>query len=208
MPSTVNQLFGAAGLKPTGVVRWNQPVPESQAGVYAICLTDRTNEVAGTLARCPIDRKALEKLILVRSEILVDGQTPTVAQLDRRISAFWLPDETVLYIGLSKRPLRTRVREYYKTPLGARKPHAGGWWLKTLQALPNLWVHYASTDTYKDAENEMLRAFANSVSKKGHAGLFDRERVMPFANLKDADDLIKDNRIKKATGEMAKASAK
>ena len=29
-------------------------------------------------------------------------------------------------------PLRTRVRQYYTTPLGAAKPHKGGWWLKTL----------------------------------------------------------------------------
>lgn len=49
-----------------------------------------------------------------------------------RLATFWLPDEVVLYIGLAGASVRKRVRQYYRTPLGDKRPHAGGWWLKTL----------------------------------------------------------------------------
>ena len=41
----------------------------------------------------------------------------------RRISGFWLPEQVILYTGLAGQPLCTRVRQYYTTPLGAKRPH-------------------------------------------------------------------------------------
>lgn len=49
---------------------------------------------------------------------------------------------------------------YYRTPVGAANPHAGGWCLKTLRIPNDLWVHYAPTPDYNEAEDEMLRTFA------------------------------------------------
>ena len=53
----------------------------------------------------------------------------------------------------------------------------------------------------------MLRTFARAVSLSSREALRDSVRVMPFANLKDADDLIKDHGIERATGPMPTASA-
>jgi hypothetical protein len=207
MPSTIREVFAGAGLEPEGCVPWNQLVPCRDTGVYAVALTDNPESLVEAQPAAPLRRAAFTELLGVREQLRLDGQRPSAAVLERRLTAFWLPDEVVLYIGLSSRPLAARVREYYRTPLGAAKPHAGGWWLKTLSVLNDLWVHYAPTPNYDDAEDEMLRTFAGAVSWSSREALHDPVRVMPFANLKDADDLIKDHGIKRATGPMPAANA-
>ena len=113
----------------------------------------------------------------------MDGERPTEKELAERIAQFWLPDEPVLYIGLTTRPLRRRVAEYYKTPLGARKPHAGGHFLKTLETLDRLFVHSAGCAEPHTAEDAMLNAFCAGVSAGARQRLADPERPFPFANL-------------------------
>jgi hypothetical protein len=109
---------------------------------------------------------------------------PTRETLAARFAACWLPDEVIVYIGLSSRPLRkrVRVREYYVTPLGAARPHVGGWFAKTLNA--QLYIHYAATPAFQSAEQAMLDAFAAATSIEARAGLQDRARPIPFANLR------------------------
>ena len=53
----------------------------------------------------------------------------------------------VLYIGKAPKRnngkgLGNRVNEYYRTEYGARNPHAGGHWIKSLAKLENLFVYY------------------------------------------------------------------
>ena len=202
MPSTVTDIFAAAGLEPAGVVRWGTPVPDASQGVYVVALTDDVAATAAALAAAPLSWAALEQLLAVRPELQVDRADVDADVLAKRLRSFWLPDEVALYIGLAGQPLRTRVRQYYGTPLGARKPHAGGWWLKTLSVLDELWVHYAPTPDFEDAEKLMLLAFADCVSPRSRAGLHDRERLMPFANLRGFDDRIKVHGITGATGDL------
>lgn len=95
----------------------------------------------------------------------------------------WLGDEVVVYIGLAGTSLRRRVGDYYKTPLGARPPHAGGWPLKTLSVLDQLRVHFAPCADPDDAEHAMLEAFQNAVSAGSRAALHDPTSPLPFANL-------------------------
>src|SRR4051812_22845533 len=89
----------------------------------------------------------------------------------------------------TSKSVRKRVGQYYRTPVGAAKPHAGGWWLKALTLLPELHVHYAATPDYVEAEKAMLREFTKRVSAASKAALHDPERPMPFANRKDGYDL-------------------
>jgi len=78
----------------------------------------------------------------------------------------------VVYIGLAgrrkNRPVQgevaKRVGEYYDTPLGANGPHAGGWPLKALACLANVYVHYAYCDRVNEAENDCIGYFAKHVS--------------------------------------------
>jgi hypothetical protein len=135
-----------------------------------------------------VSESALGELITICPELSLDGALrPAREQLRERIGAYWLPDECVLYIGLAGQPLRTRVRQYYKTPLGAAKPHKGGWWLKMLTVLHDLHVHFAATPDFKDAEEDLLRAFGEDVSDASRSALPADEPVMPFANLRDGN---------------------
>lgn len=201
MPSTASDVFAAAGLEPAGVVRWGAPVPEAAQGVYVVALADDGSSSTAAVA-APLCRAALERLLAVRRELQLDRAAADVDELVERLASFWLADEVVVYIGLAGQPLRTRVGQYYRTPLGARKPHAGGWWLKTLSVLDELWVHYAPTPEFQAAEKQMLRAFADAVSPASRDDLHDRERVMPFANLRGFDDRIKQHGITGATGDL------
>jgi hypothetical protein len=197
----VSSLLISAGLEPRGFVRWNTPVPETSTGVYVVSLTCVAGEVAGVEAAVRLSDAALSELVAVCPLITLDGQPhPTPVRIASRIGSYWLADECVLYIGLAGQPLRSRVRQYYRTPLGAAKPHKGGWWLKTLSGLGDLFVHYAVTPRFKGAEEDMLRAFAANVSDASRAQWPAGEPLMPFANLRDGDWRRRQHGIRNATG--------
>jgi hypothetical protein len=143
----------------------------------------------------------------VRRELRLDGRRPSADELAARLCSFWCSDEVIVYTGLAGTSLRRRVGQYYKTPLGARKPHAGGWWLKTLSILDQLWVHYAATPDNAAAETAMLRHFADGVSATTASKLHDPGRLAPFANLRAGGGTIKAHGITGATGELASVTA-
>ncbi len=79
-----------------------------------------------------MDAKAIgNRLVRIRAKSRVDSQRPDIDELRGRIGAFWLGDRIVLYVGKAASSARRRVGQYYRTPLGARSPHAGGWFLSS-----------------------------------------------------------------------------
>src|SRR4051794_29341444 len=132
MPSSINSLIAAAGLALGGTVPWGESVPERAPGVYLVATTSDPMEISSRPSDCPLSSDAVGELLEARPELRLDGARPRADLLSARISEFWLPDEVVLYIGLAGTALRRRVSDYYKTPIGARRPHSGGWFLKTL----------------------------------------------------------------------------
>jgi hypothetical protein len=202
VPSCVRNVFAGADVEPAGAVHWGEPIPSpaaAETGVYVVSLSENPDSLDEALAACPIMRSAVEELLGVCPGLTLDGEPTTAVALTRRLSAFWLPDEVVLYIGLAGQPLRNRVGQYYNTPLGARRPHKGGWWLKTLSVLPKLWVHYAPTAQFAGAEQDAMAVFADGVSTDAGSSLHDSERVMPFANLEFPPGTRKRHGIRGAT---------
>jgi hypothetical protein len=197
VPSTITDIFAAAGAKPAGVVPWGTaPAPPASpavraTGIYVVALTAALDGLDGVRERAPISRRAVDALLGVRPELTLDERRPAAAELVSRLAGFWFPDEVAVYIGMAgarkTRPrngeLTERVSEYYTTPLGANGPHAGGWPLKTLTCLDELYVHYAYCENVSDAEGDCLGWFAKHVSDATRARLYDAVRVMPFANL-------------------------
>lgn len=225
MPSTVADIFAAAGAEPAGVTRWGEaprpPEPPAAAatGIYVVALTDQLDSTQGRRADAPISAAAVDELRAVRrKELTLDGALEPVCQaLTARLGAFWFPDEVVLYIGLAgprkRRPvageLAKRVTEYYGTPLGANGPHAGGWPLKTLSCLKALYVHYAYCGDVNRAEDACIARFAEHVSPSTRMRLHDPVRVMPFANLEFPQGSAKNHGIRgtrapKLTGKAAR----
>ena len=109
---------------------------------------------------------------------------------------FWLPDETVVYIGMTNLSIGGRVGAFVKTALGDRRPHSGGHWLKTLTVLPELRVWWAPTAAPEEYEDALLSAFAQGVSPAAKAALRDSSVVLPWANLQAATDERKQHGIK------------
>ncbi len=217
MPSSVESIFAAAGLESGGAVSWGAQIPAPNSGpttgVYVVACTDDVDKTDGGLRNCPLSTDALDELLEVRPELLLDGARPSARALGNRLSAFWLAAEPIVYIGLAgpraKRPsegeLAKRVAEYYKTKLGARSPHAGGWFLKTLSVLEDLVVHYAYCNQVDGTEQAMLKSFAIGVPLDAKKKLHDAERVMPFGNLEHPPGVRKRHGI---TGAKAPARAR
>jgi hypothetical protein len=197
--STVADVLEAAGLAAEGVVRWGSALPDKHPGVYVVALTSDATAAAPTLPVAPISDERLESLLRVRPELSLDGRRPGPAELGDRLASFWLPGEVVLYVGLAGTALNKRVRQYYRSRLGAERPHRGGWWLKTLADLGQLSVHWATTPEVRHSEEAMLKAFKAGVDPGTRAQLHDPERVGPFANIRVAGG-IKRHGIRKATG--------
>jgi hypothetical protein len=182
MPSSVRTVFAAADLEVEGIVGWGERLPPTESGIYVVALTDDQDSLDGALPLAPISPPAIEELLAVRPELTLDGRRPTADELAARIAAFWLPDETIVYIGLAT-SLRSRVRGFYRTPIGARRPHSGGWFLKTLANLDDLYVHFARISDFDAAEIAMLAGFVALVSPESCALLADPDHPWPFANL-------------------------
>lgn len=182
MPSTVKQVFSVVGLKPQPAVRWGTKPPTKISGVYIVSLSDSADALQGTLPEAPLAQEQFKAWMAICPDLLLDGKKPTVEQLMVRIHGFWLPDEVIFYIGLAT-SLRNRVGQYYSTPIGARRPHSGGYFLKLLSNLDKLWVHYAEAEDPTATESSMLGYFCSQVSKHTRDQLFDPGHPFPFANL-------------------------
>jgi hypothetical protein len=200
MPSSVRSLVVAAGLGYGGVVGWGSPIPSAASGVYVVSLNADPESMAGVLPSAPISPAGISELLYVRPELSVDGVPPDAEMLAGRVSEFWLPDENVLYIGLAGTSLADRVSAYYSTRLGRRSPHAGGWLIKLLANLDQLYVHYAPSDDPNRSENRMLQSFVSGVSWQGKRTLRDPDHPFPYANLEWPRGTRKAHGIRGATG--------
>ena len=107
-----------------------------------------------------------------------------------------------MYIGKATE-LSSRVGSYYTTPLGAAKPHAGGWFLKTLDDMGRLFVHFAACGDPPGQEAEMLGAFIGAVGERTRRALHDPARPFPFANLEWPAGNRKAHGIRGARGALA-----
>lgn len=182
MPTSVAEAFAAAGLARHAVVKWGTRPTTSSSGVYVVALTSSLDDLDATLSRPPLANDAFEAWMSRCPELMLDGIRPSVDQLKRRIKGFWLPDETIVYIGLAA-TLSSRLGAYYRTPIGVRRPHSGGYFLKLLSNLDDLWVHYAPCADPASAEDAMIGRFCADVTDETKRALIDPQHPFPFANL-------------------------
>ena len=169
MPSTVSALFASAvGLRARGVVPWLDHVASDAPGVYIVSLSQDPDRNMSERHVAPINEGTVEAWIASVPSLTLDGARPSARDLARRLSEFWLPDESVLYIRKAT-TLRSRVDAFYRTPLGARGPHAGGHWIKTLSVLSETFVHFAElpdSQSAERAEQTLLNSFVWEVSSR------------------------------------------
>ena len=202
MPTTVAEAFAAAGLSPGGKIPWGTKPATPGSGVYIVSLTDSLDSLDTALPRAPLSLPTFERWLNVCPELTVDSARPTLDELMRRVAAFWLRDEVILYVGLATRSLSKRLDEYYRTSIGERAPHRGGYFLKLLSNLDSLWVHYAQCSDPAGAESAIIGRFCSNVSDKAKRDLKDPAHPFPFANLEwptGAQKIRKAHRLASAT---------
>jgi transcription elongation factor GreA len=160
-----------------GPAVWGRPVQAQGPGVFVV-------EAPAPLPSAPIELTRVGKWIERVDTLRLDGEVPTSKAVAARIGSFWLPSQTVLFIGTSDVSVARRVAAIVKTELGDRRPAAGGHWLKTLRSLDGLKVWWAATAATEEYEDALLAAFAAGVPEADLAALPDRTVVLPWANLR------------------------
>lgn len=182
MPVTVRDLLDLSGLDLTAQFLWGERVAIGFCGVYLVAMANTSDKLT-TLPEAPISRSALMSWLTHVPVLTVNGRSATVDSVGDRLRSFWLPNETVLYIGQTRRAVSDRISQFYRHRLGNHAPHAGGQWLKTLDVLSKLTVYVACTDEPRHAEELLLRIFLENVSPNSRKKLFDSGKSYPFANL-------------------------
>ncbi len=172
-------LLRAVGLMADGPVVWGRPVPASGPGVFVV-------ELPGPLATAPIEMTRVGKWIERVEGLRLDGERPTSKALAARLAAFWLPSQTILYVGASDVSVSRRVAAIARTELGDRRPHSGGHWLRTLRSLDAVRVWWAPTAATEEYEDALLSAFADRLPPGDVAALPDTTVLLPWANLRAA----------------------
>ncbi len=174
---TAPALLRSVGLMADGPGQWGRPIPAQGPGVFIV-------ELAAPVAAAPIELTRVGKWVERVETLRLDGSRPTSKALAARLAAFWLPSQTVLYIGASETSVRRRLVAMAATELGDRRPHSGGYWLKALRGLDGTRIWWAATAATEEYEDALLEAFAAGVPDADRAALFSSEVVLPFANLR------------------------
>lgn len=174
MPIEPGALFRAVGLTPDGPARWGTPIRAAGPGVFVV-------EWPAPAERAPIDISAVGTWLARVETLRVDGERPTGKALAARLAAWWLPGETVVYVGSAK-ALGRRIEGMAATPLGDARPNPAGQWLKALRGFERGRLWWAATDAVEEYEDALLEAFAAAVPATAAATLPDISLVLPFAN--------------------------
>ena len=183
--STAAVLLRSVGLEPVGPVLWGTAPRSSRSGVYVV-------ETREALREAPIDRVLVEGWLERVPTLHLDGSRPTAARLAERLGEFWVPEQRIVYIGLTTASLDRRVKDYYRTPLGDRKPHAGGHWIRTLRGVGDLDVWWSETDAPGEFEDELLTGFAGLIPKAIRSRVRGSDvALLPFANKQNASGTIR-----------------
>ncbi len=176
-PLSAPGLLREVGLLPDGPLPWGRPIPGRSPGVFVV-------ELPEPAPTAPIELTRVGKWLEHVPGLLLDGARPTSRALAARIGAFWLPSQTVLYIGATEATISGRLAAMGRTTLGDRRPQSGGHWLMTLRTLPSTRVWWTATEAVEEYEDALLAAFAAAVPEADRAGLRDPVVVLPFANLR------------------------
>lgn len=169
-------LMRSVGLDIDGPVRWGTKPSTRAPGIFAV-------EVENATRSAPFDVVELRRWLERVPALRIDAERPTESVLADRLGSFWIPSQTLLYVGRTAKSLSSRVAAMYATPLGDRRPHAGGHWLKTLRNQQKLRLWWAETDAPEEYEDALLAAFAESLPDEVITKLADAGPLLPWANL-------------------------
>jgi transcription elongation factor GreA len=174
--ASASSLIRSLHLLPDGPVLWGQRVASRAPGVFVVEVPAR-EEIA------PIDITAVRAWVERVPGLRLNGEHPTPTQLADHLAAFWLPGQSVVYVGRTAKALGPRIAALVQTPLGNRRPHSGGHWLHTLRGRDKLRIWWAETDAPEEYEDAITTAVRESVEEHERSALPDQATILPWANL-------------------------
>lgn len=176
-PRSAAALFRAVGLLPDGPILWGRPLPVAGSGVVVV-------ELPAPTATAPLDPARVGKWLERVPSLRLDGAVPTTRRLVARLASYWLPNQSVLFVGFAPDELGRRVGGLARTPLGVRPPLPDAHWLLTLRQPEALRIWWAETDAAEEYVDALLEAFAEGVEASVAAGLPEPDLVLPWATLR------------------------
>ncbi len=197
MPVSVDQLFREMGLNYSKPYRWNEKLDADFNGVYVISTSSDPENPNGNNPEFNISGETFALWLIEAPELSVDGKKVTdVVQVKEYLSRFWNKDENILYIGESSsetNPLHKRVKQFYRHKVGQKGPHKGGYWIKLLSCVEDLYIYFAESSNPRETEFKMIMKYTELTSGRSLFELENLSNYFPFANLKV--DLFKSNSI-------------
>jgi hypothetical protein len=157
-------LLRANGLSVEGPIQWGRPVTGSSPGVFIV-------ELPAPAPKVSIDPDAIREWLGRAQDLRLDGKRPSVAELQSRLAAFWLPGQAILYVGSSRKSVAARLAGMFKTPLGERRPQPSGYWLKTLHDINKARIWWAPASDPELYEDTLLETFVKTVGALPYAVL-------------------------------------
>ena len=173
-------LLRSVGLLADGPAVWGRPVPAQGPGVFVIELSAPTPTAHLELTRVG---KWIERVETLR----LDGERPTSRALAARLASFWLPSQTVLYVGATSESIGRRRRVDRRRPSSAtagRTPAPTGS-RRFARSMGRMSGGHRPRRP-RSTRTPSSAAFAAGVPEADLAGLPDRTVVLPWANLRAA----------------------
>ena len=177
---TARELLAGLGLMADGPVLWGAPLRSGRPGVFVV-------ELAALLAEMPADHAALRTWLERVPDLRLDGGTPTPHELAADLRRWWLPGESVLFIGSTTKSLSGRAAALAATAIGDRRPFGSAWRLRVLKDPAKLRIWWAETDAAEEYADAAFDAFAAGVDPASVARLPDPSLVLPFGNTEAPD---------------------
>ena len=189
-PSTAD-LLRSIGLDVDGPARWGTKPSSRAPGIFVV-------ETASPSDSASIDIDEVRRWLERVPDLRMDGERPTQSSLAARLRTYWVPGQTLLYVGRTARSLSARVASLYATELGHARPHPGGHWLKTLRARSKLRLWWAETDAPEEYEDELIEAFTKALPAEIRERLPEGAPVLPWANLSSPTGPTRDTGLSNA----------
>ncbi len=192
MPTSIQQLETNFNLKYLKTIKWGTSFIENNNGIYIISTSKNKDFLPENDSPISFNEKQINLWKANAPKLLLNNKILTQKELTNQLSGFWLPDESILYIGKAeKQTLSERICQFYNHKVGKKSPHKGGYWLKLLNDIDNFYIHLFSTKESHEIEEKLLRYFIQNVSEMTKLKLIDNKLCLPFANLQLRSRVVK-----------------
>lgn len=180
----VEEIYNAVGISEYTTIKWGvirQSKIPKEFGVYII-------EIHELFENPQLNDNAINEWLDNSGRVEIQEHKKVNTGLAKKhLSTFWKPDESIIYIGqssLSKGGIKKRLSDFFSHCPGNKGPHAGGYWVKLLNNIDQLNVHYAICENPHELEFRMLMYFIMKTSgEKDISKLKNIGSYLPFANL-------------------------